>query len=89
MQSRVLSGSGDSSLGLVGVGISVGAADAVTAATVGGVVERTGSAESFAERADSPTNRTRTIGQDLSHTEMPNLTFVKKQDLTISYQYDK
>jgi len=83
VQSRVLSGSGGSSLGLVGVGIPAAAADAAAAATVGGVVERTGRAESFAERADSPTNRTHTIGQDLSHTEMPNLTTTKKPDLTV------
>jgi len=66
--SRVLSGSGDSSLGLVGVGIPAAAADAVTAATVGDFVEHTGSARSIAERADSPTNRTHTADtyQDLS-----------------------
>jgi len=83
VQSRVLSGGGGSSLGLVGVGIPAAAADAAAAATVGGVVERTGRADSFAERADSPTNRTHTIGQDLSHTEMPNLTTTKKPDLTV------
>jgi len=88
VQSRVLSGSGDSSLGLVGVGISVAAADAVTAATAGGVVKRSGSAESFAERGDSPTNRTHTKSQNLTLTEMPNLTTTKSPVLTYTKNQD-
>ena len=88
VQSRVLSGGGNSSLGLVGVGIPAAAADAATAATVGGVVERTGSAENFTERADSPTNCTHTIGQNLSDTEMLNLTTTTKQDLTFTKNQD-
>jgi len=82
VQSRVLSGSGGSSLGLVGVGIPAAAADAATAATVGGVVEGTGSAESFAERADSPTNRATAKSPVLAYTKNENLTFGKNQDLT-------
>ena len=88
MQSRVLSGSGDSSLGLVGVGIPAAAADAAAAATVGGVVERTGRAESFAERGDSPTNRTHTKSQNLTLTEMPNLTTTKSPVLTYTKNQD-
>ena len=90
VQSRVLSGSGGSSLGLVGVGIPAAAADAAAAATVGGVVERTGSAESCADRADSPTDRTAiqspvftyTQSENLS-SETENLTCGQNQDLTI------
>ena len=90
VQSRVLSGSGGSSLGLVGVGIP---ADAATAATVGGVVERTGSAESFAERADSPTNRATAKSPVFTYTQSENLssetenpTFGKTQDPTSKTQ---
>jgi len=89
VQSRVLSGSGGSSPGLVGVGIPAAAADAATAATVGDVVERAGSAESFAERADSPTDRTAIKSSVFTYTknenltsETENLTCSKRQDLT-------
>jgi len=82
VQSRVLSGSGGSSLGLVGVGIPAAAADAAAAATVGGVVERTGSAESCADRADSPTDRTAIQSPVLTYTKSQDLTFGKNENPT-------
>ena len=76
VQSRVLSDSGDSGPGFVGVGVAAAAAAAVVAAvaTVGGVVEREESTRHSVERADSPTNHT--------HTKSTNLTYTKNQDLT-------
>jgi len=56
MQSRVLSGSGDSGPGLVGV--PAAAAVAAAAATVGDYAERGESIRSTVERANSPSNRT-------------------------------
>jgi len=67
VQSRVLSDSGDSGPGRVGVGVTAAAAVVAAAAAVGGVVEREESTRHTVERADSPTNHT--------HTKSPDLTF--------------
>ena len=77
MQSRVLSDSGDSGPGRVGVGVTAAAAVVAAAAAVGGVVEREESTRHTVERADSSTNHT--------HTKSPDLTFTKNknQDLTL------
>jgi len=58
MQSRVLSGSGDSGAGLVGVSVPAAAAVAAAAAAVGDSAEREESTRNTVERAHSPTNRT-------------------------------
>ena len=61
VQSRVLSDSGDSGRGRVGVGVTAAAAVVAAAATVGGVVEREESTRHTVERDDSPTNHTHTL----------------------------
>ena len=70
VQSRVLSGSGsgDSSLGLVDVGIPAAADEAADAASVGDCVEHAGSTKNTAERVDSPSNRANTTDTNLDLT---------------------
>ena len=68
VQSRVLSDSGDSGPGRVGVGVTAAAAAVVAAAaTVRGIVEREESTRHTVERADSPTNHTHTLKDQISH----------------------
>jgi len=92
VQSGVLSGSFDSYLGLVGVGIPAVAADAADAAPVGDVEECVGNIRDTAERADLPSECTHTTDtkQDLAFNTPHNqrdltadLTLDSNPDLTI------
>ena len=70
VQSSVVScsGSGDSSLGLVDVGIPAVADKAADAASVGDCVEHAGSTKNTAERVDSPSTRANTTDTNLDLT---------------------
>jgi len=79
MQSRVLSDSGDSGPGLVGVGVPAAAAVATAAAAVGDVVEREESTRNTVERVDSSSKHTH-----IAH-EQPNRTYSTHTKSQISH----